>query len=348
MLAITEPHLDNTILDMTLEIEGMKFLRLDRMGRNKGGFMIYFADHLQTKHRKDLHTEGMEAIWLQVTFPSTTVSFSVICRPPDASQFFTHSVSAIERAWLKCSNIALLGDFNCDQANHDNQESRKLRSTFEMFNMENIIPDNTRITPTSSTLIDLIVTTKKELVNLAGTFPLGISDHNLVYASLRLKNRRPPPRVIKVRDYRKLNQDQFKKESAPFHIASIFDDSDDYLWAWESLFNDICDDHIPWKEVKVRSRSAPWITNEIRYKMNRRYKLFKLAISEGCPNLWSEYKQIRNEITSELWKAKALHFSKMFNDVESTKENWNLIIKRPNLLYEKVLGQLNEMMVRSH
>ena len=60
----------------------------------------------------------------------------------------------------------------------------------------------------------------------------------IVYASLRLKNRTPPPRVLKVRDYRKLNDDQFKSdlESAPFRIASIFYDSDDYLWAWESLF----------------------------------------------------------------------------------------------------------------
>ena len=30
-------------------------------------------------------------------------------------------------------------------------------------------------------------------------------------------------------------------ESAPFHIASIFNDPDDNLWAWQYLFNDLCD-----------------------------------------------------------------------------------------------------------
>ena len=56
--------------------------------------------------------------------------------------------------------------------------------------MENVIQEATRQTITSSSLIDLIVTTRKDLVSATGVFPLGISDHNLIYATIRLKNKK--------------------------------------------------------------------------------------------------------------------------------------------------------------
>ena len=56
--------------------------------------------------------------------------------------------------------------------------------------MENVIQEATRQTIASSSLIDLIVTTRKDLVSATGVFPLGISDHNLIYATIRLKNKK--------------------------------------------------------------------------------------------------------------------------------------------------------------
>ena len=237
--------------------------------------MLYYLDHLKTVHRIDLLTTSFEAAWVQVTFASSSVLFAVIYRPPDDCTFFDHIVSVLEKAWLKTSNIVLLGDFNCDfkflEGDSDvNRNTVKLRSIFEMFNMHNVVSDNTRITPTSSTLLDLTVTTRKDLISMSGVFPLGISDHNLVYATMKLKNKRPPPKCIRMRDYKRLDQDKFRSDikSAPSHIGSIFDDADDRLWVWQKLFTDICNEHAPWKEVKNRNRSAPWITNDIRYKMN--------------------------------------------------------------------------------
>ena len=51
----------------------------------------------------------------------------------------------------------------------------------------------------------------------------------------------------------------------------------------------ICDEHVAQKEVKIRSKSAPWITNEIRckIKINKIIKIFKAAVSTKCLELWS-------------------------------------------------------------
>ena len=217
-----------------------------------------------------------------------------------------------------------------------------LQSVFDLFNMQNVITEATRVTLSSCTLIDLIVTTRKDLITSSGVFPLGISDHSLIYATMKLKNKRPPPKRIIVRDYKRLDLDSFRHDlaTAPFNIASVFDEADDVLWAWQNLFNDICNNHAPWKQVKIRSTSAPWISDEIRYKMNRRYKLFKKAINTKCPSLWQEYKRARNEVTSALRLAKASYFSNMFDEVKNTTAYWKLLNKATNPTLRKSIGPL--------
>ena len=118
------------------------------------------------------------AIWIEAKFLTNSVLFSVVYRPPDHYDFFEKFNSVLERAWLKSASIFLLGDFNCDQKYFVTPvdispptSSVKLNQTFEMFNMQNVITTDTRVTPTSSTLIDLIVTTRKDLIRGAGHFP---------------------------------------------------------------------------------------------------------------------------------------------------------------------------------
>ena len=108
---------------------------------------------------------------------------------------------------------------------------------------------------------------------------------------MNLKRKRLPPKCILVSDYKRLDLDAFRHDlaTAPFHVASVFDDADDVQWAWQNLFDAIFNDHAPRKLVKIRNKSAPWISDEMRYKMNRRYKLFKKAINKiKCPFIVEE------------------------------------------------------------
>ena len=208
VLAITESHLDNSVQDTALDIDRMKFIRLNRKGRKGGRCILYYAEYLKATHRRDLFTEGLEEIWLQAKFPNTSVLFTIMYRPPDACHFFDLVSTPLEKTWLKSTNIFLLGDRNCDFSSqissHGNPDpyranTNKLQAIFDAFNMQNVVQEPTRVTTTSSTLIDLIVTTRKDLVSSMGVFPLGISDHNLIHATIWLKNKRPPPKLIKIR-----------------------------------------------------------------------------------------------------------------------------------------------------
>ena len=112
-------------------------------------------------------------------------------------------------------------------------------------------------TETLATQANLIVTTKPDLINRKGVLPLEISDYCLIYTTLNPKYKRPPPKMINVRKYKQFQVDQFQADitAASFHVARVFEDKDDVLWAWNKLFKDICDLHAPTKRVKIWSQS---------------------------------------------------------------------------------------------
>lgn len=134
--------------------------------------------------------------------------------------------------------MLLLGDFNCDFLCFTNKggatesalgtKGTRLQSVFDLLNMHYVISEATRVTLSSCTL-DLIVTTRKDLITFSCVFPLGISDLSLIYATMNLTKKRPAPKCILVRDYKRRDLDTFRHDlaAAPFHVASVFDGEDD-------------------------------------------------------------------------------------------------------------------------
>jgi hypothetical protein len=184
--------------------------------------------------------------------------------------------------WSKFRNVLNIGDLNADITRSKKGEivsiqGKKLLRTLQHFNYSVMNDQPTRVTATSSTLIDHIISSTPEMVKLeTKCLKLGISDHVLVYVSLAAKVKRPLPKIINARTYSKFNSEHFRKdiEEAPWSVCSMFDDTDDVYWAWGHLFNNICEIHAPYRQVKVRQNPLPWITQQIRHLMNHRYKTF--------------------------------------------------------------------------
>ena len=124
---------------------------------------------------------------------------------------------------------------------------------------------NTRITETSKTIIDLIITSDTSKVSTAGCFHSGISYHHIVFTVLNLFRIRKKPIVKQVKNYKNVNLDAVQNdfEIGPWQICSIFEDLDDTVWAWEYLFKSIVDTHITTRQAKVRSDSLQWMNSTI-------------------------------------------------------------------------------------
>ena len=131
--------------------------------------------------------------------------------------------------------------------------------------MKKVVKGPTRITICSKTLIDLIVTNRKDVVKQKRTCPLGISDRDMIYATLSASILRDQPKIITCSNFNKFNERNFQSDFAhrPFQVCKVLDDPSDVYYTWNLLFTKLCNEHAPVKQIKVRSNSLPWIAKEI-------------------------------------------------------------------------------------
>ena len=83
-------------------------------------------------------------------------------------------------------DIVLTGDMNCNLLT-DNPKGNALRSFCADINSTQLIDKPTRVTKTSSNLVDVVMVSNPELVKTSDVIDLIISDHLLVFAVLNLK-----------------------------------------------------------------------------------------------------------------------------------------------------------------
>lgn len=123
-----------------------------------------------------------------------------------------------------------------------------------------------------------------------------------------------------------------------FYIVLIFDDFDDCFWVWKILFDDICNDYVLWKEVRIKSCVFFWLINDICYKMNEWFKLFKVVMVNRCLEVWLVYKRVCNSVIRVFRKVKVFYFIKMFGEVKNLIFYWNLVNRVINLKSWKIIG----------
>jgi len=240
--AITETQQDNSLC-----IDGMKLLRRDRTKCKGSGCIMYCAKYLQTTYRRDLASKDLEAMWVQIKFPTTSALFLVFTDWNLNVLISSRTYTAFLRrhGWNRILSfylVTLIATFKVPIAKQDPKFNlKRLLTFFQLFGMQNVVNKPTKITLGSSTLIDLIVTTNPNLINRKGVVPLGLSDHCLIYATLNLK--------IDVQNYKQFQVDQLLADI----IAQVFEDKGNVLSTWNKIIKDSCNLHALVKSGKIFS-----------------------------------------------------------------------------------------------
>ena len=65
--------------------------------------------------------------------------------------------------------------------------------------------------------------------------------------------------------------------------------------------------------MRVRARSSPWITSELKKRMHDRHMLKIKTCKSNDPNDWTQFKKLRNIVTSEIRLAKHAYYQNSFN-----------------------------------
>ena len=224
-------------------------------------------------------------------------------------------------------------------------DGRNLNDLLDIYNLANLINSPTRIDKTSETLLDIILTNSKAKVLTSGVIDVQISDHSLVYTILRSSAPRTRSRKIVTRVYKTFKRDEFLTDlqSIPFSVMDIFDDVNDKLFVFESLYMDVVNEHAPLKRVHLRGNQVPFMTKQWRQEIRYRNRLWKKYLKERTDENYCKYKAQRNVCTRLRRKAIKDFFRKK-NVENSSREFWN--VYRP-FLHSKS-KQANDIFIKEN
>ena len=90
-------------------------------------------------------------------------------------------------ATMECNTLVLTGDLNLDRLRPEHKEGQILLNLEEVYGLECLNKDPTRVTPTSATLLDFILTNKPDVFIASGVMNPEISDHYLVYRIMKVR-----------------------------------------------------------------------------------------------------------------------------------------------------------------
>ena len=212
IFTISETWLSQSILDSEVNISGYTLVRQNRIDRSGGGTAIFVREGIPYLHRKDLSEAGSEIGWIEVCRPNCKKQF--ICsvyKPP--TYCCDLLINELNQSMAKIPDnveITILGDFNVDFSASKKDSGHKLKQKLQTFavlhNLEQLIKSPTRVFELTQSTIDLIFSNHYHRTVEASVIPCAISDHSLIYCTVKPGVSKGPPRIIEYRSYRTYNK----------------------------------------------------------------------------------------------------------------------------------------------
>ena len=118
-----------------------------------------------------------------------------------------------------------MGDLNCDMiSTRSDNNTLKLMSSAGVYGLQQLISEPTGITPTSTTLIDLIYTNCADKIACSGVRHVAISDHSMVFADkkLALKGMSKGNNTVTYRNFRNFDRQSFRNDISSQSWESVY------------------------------------------------------------------------------------------------------------------------------
>ena len=233
-----------------------------------------------------------------------------------------NAASCVEESISKIppySDTIILGDFNYCLLKKENKLSQFLSNN----GFKQLINSPTRVTENSESLIDHIYVSKEDKISQSGVIQSGISDHFITYLT-RKKTRDfiGKHKTIRIRQMKNYSQEAFLnklKELDWSIVTKIKDDVNLALEKFNTLFVLAIDSVAPEKDIRIKSRTEPWMDVEILDAMRERDRAqLKANRNKSDKVLRKEFRDKRNKVVNLIKKGKTNYFS---NKIEENKNN---------------------------
>ncbi len=139
------------------------------------------------------------------------------------------------------------------------------------------------------------------------------SDHLIIYGVYRESAEEVKQCIKKVRCFKNCDTENLisNLQEAPWHVMGILDNIDEMWDYWKSLYLSVINNHAPLRKVRVRQKSIPWMTEEVRRLARARNYFRKKFRRTKDPKDWEYFRRLRNLVTKKLKGAQCNHFENL-------------------------------------
>ena len=190
-----------------------------------GGIIIYYKEHLdlQIDHHLTIPATDQyltEQLWAKLSNGrSRQLLIASIYRPPDTPIKDLDSVeNNIAKVIAGQKKFIILVYLNCDLKNSSLNHTKVSERMLESYHLSQHINEETRITETSKTLLDVIIAPDSMNFVTSGCLHNSISDHSLMYCVVPKKVQKPATMTKTVRSYRNFDAKNFENAGADSDI----------------------------------------------------------------------------------------------------------------------------------
>lgn len=182
----------------------------------------------------------MEALLIEITVKNSK-SFLVGCfyRPPETSDYFPRNYNSLLQ-------------------NHLTDMTKENKEVIMQNGFKQLIKKPTRITQTSSTLIDLIITNRPSTISKSDVIATSLSDHDMVACVRKLNFQKFESRTIKCRNYANYNPTNLNDEISTIDWQPVYQETcvSVALEYFNRTLKSVFDHHAPVIEKRVRGKNA--------------------------------------------------------------------------------------------
>ena len=331
---------DSNLIDIGENYSVLNAIRQDRSG---GGASLFIDPSIDFTQRSDLQIDchDCDSIFIEITNSSShirkNIIIGIIYRPETVNLADFHS--ELSRVFDVINDESkqsyIMGDFNIDllKCDRDPQVNDFINLVFSSGYYPTI-DRPTRITETSISLIDNILTNDPPDAIDSGVLVNDISDHFPIFTITSMRpptGHSTPPGFSYAKRARQLKPNNIKGFTQALSIANwnfVLDDDDA-----ESAFNSfhdrtskLFDIHCPIKTNKLSKRKTPkkpWITSGIIKSINLKDKLYRKYRTNPSQENKLKYTKYRNILNNILRVAKRNHITTELNACKNNmKTTW--------------------------
>ena len=329
ILCICETWLDSSIDDKLIYIPDFKIVRCDA-GRGSG-VCIFIRDSLDFSVLTSGidKFEDVEDIWIQVQlkkFPSFIIG-CVYRHPKAIVASFTYLSDVLKNILLRKKPVFVLGDINDNLLVKGNNLHKIIRN----LDLKQIISKPTRITKNSSTLLDVVITNKPDMVIKSDVEPSSVADHEVISLIIDIRKPKKEPVTRTFRTHRNYSQDIFCNllldNSYTLNGILFTDNVSLQVDIFSRVFNNCLDECAPMVTTEITRPPAPWIDDDLKKCICEKNEL-KLRLKQDRSNqqLDDNFKETKKTVEHCLRTAKKQHFNTKFHDCKGDSDaTWKVV-----------------------